>query len=166
MQFNITLVIIIVIILFYIKNTEQFTDTRSFYELTDGEKTQYIVNTYFLGPDEQPGGVKGAQIKKENDYIQTLPQDDTTCTDKFDKCPEWAANSECIINPEFMLYSCAKSCKSCSLSDQDKYNLVKIYNSREPPSCVNHDDKKTHNYPDPGHYMRQFDLYVNENAIL
>ena len=30
------------------KSVVKFEDTRSFYELTDGEKVQYIIDTYFL----------------------------------------------------------------------------------------------------------------------
>ena len=32
------------------------------------------------------------------------------CPDYNDQCPYWAASGECSKNPDYMLYSCMKSC--------------------------------------------------------
>jgi hypothetical protein len=158
---GIVIIIIIIVILLMLRNRENLKDPRSFYELTDGEKIQYIIDTYFMGSEElrQTSG----NTKKENDYIRSLPVSDQ-CSDSYDECSKWAANGECTINPGFMLYKCAKSCKSCALNDQQKYNLVEIYGNRDAPHCVYHPGSK--GYPDPQYYVRQFDSYYNENIII
>jgi hypothetical protein len=168
------LISLIVLIYFTIKHAESLEtkgiavsqDSRSFYELSDGEKIQYIIDTYFTGGEEQVNISKIEKRKKEDEYIKSLPQDDTTCPDKYDGCSEWAANNECIINPEFMLYACPKSCKACALNEQQKYNLVRIYNTRDPPHCLYHGKGEDHKYPDPDHYRRQFDLYFDDSHII
>lgn len=126
-------------------------DPRSFYQLTDGEKVQYIVDTYFMGPEVRQNQ---DQVKKDNKYINSLPES-SQCKDNYDKCKEWAENGECTINPEFMLYGCPGSCKACALSEQEKFNLVKIYNKREPSHCVFHGES----YPDPYKYLRKTEEY-------
>jgi len=141
-------------------------DTRSFYELTDGEKIQYILDNYFLGEEDVDQNAPSAQTKQDDNYISTLPTDDQTCTDNFDGCAAWAANNECIINPEYMLYNCAKSCKACALKPQDKYNLVRIYNSRDPPNCAYHGQGRIHSYPDPEKYIRKSEGYYNEDNLI
>jgi hypothetical protein len=112
----------------------------------------------FLEPDDQyeplsknlfTESKKTVSTKKaENAYINSLPAS-ANCPDKFDDCPKWANGGECTINPEYMLYNCAKSCQACALSDQEKENLTKIYNSRDPPVPVYHGE----GYPGPLEYM-------------
>lgn len=86
--------------------------------------------------------------KRENEYIDSLPED-SGCSDKFSSCKDWAAAGECSVNPEFMLYNCANSCQACKLSPTQKYNLVKIFNSRDPVTCVYHGEP----YPDSNNYL-------------
>lgn len=93
------------------------------------------------------------QIKKENEYIMNLPQSED-CADNYEGCPVWAENGECVINPEYMLYNCAKSCKACALGDQEKYNITYIYNNRPPPACVYHGE----DYPSTERYLNK--LYM------
>jgi hypothetical protein len=166
--------IVIILVIVYWSHTRSLSesltaaiisqDPRSFYQLTDGEKIQYIIDTYFNSSEQDV--VNAAKIKQENQYITSLPVDDQSCVDNYDDCPKWAADNECIINPEYMLYNCPKSCKACSLKPQDKYNLVNIYNTRDPPNCVYHDQTKIHSYPDPGRYIREFENYYNEDHII
>jgi hypothetical protein len=138
-------------------------DTRSFYELTDGEKITFIVDTYFKSKEEQAAEATaaGADTVAQDKYINNLPQSDQGCDDQFDDCSKWAANNECIINPEFMLYSCSKSCQACSLSEQDKYNLVQIYNSRSPPNCA----YRKGSYPDRQRFLRELEKVHNDPGI-
>lgn len=86
--------------------------------------------------------------KAENAYINSLPTS-TDCNDKYDDCPKWAADGECTINPEYMLYNCSKSCQSCALTPQQKINLVKIYNTRMPEHPVYHGE----DYPSTFDYV-------------
>jgi hypothetical protein len=135
-------------------------DPRSFYELTDGEKIQYIIDHYFESPQET-GTDTAARIARENTYIKSLPQN-SSCSDDYNDCATWAANNECIINPEFMLYHCPSSCAACSLTPQDKWNLVQIYNNRDPPNCVS----RGRGYPDPNRTLQQFYSYFNEDVLI
>jgi nitrogen fixation-related uncharacterized protein len=88
--------------------------------------------------------------KAENAFIASLPLS-TACNDNYTDCPKWAADGECTINPEYMLYNCAKSCQACALNEQQKYDLVKIYNTRDPAHCVYHDE----DYPSTTRFMYQ-----------
>lgn len=88
--------------------------------------------------------------KAENAFIASLPLS-TACNDNYTDCPKWAADGECVINPEYMLYNCAKSCQACALNEQQKYDLVKIYNTREPQHCVYHGE----DYPSTTRFMYQ-----------
>jgi hypothetical protein len=45
----------------------------------------------------------------EEDESDWSPQ----CHDRHDFCTERAANNECITNPGFMTFQCAKSCNTC-----------------------------------------------------
>jgi len=95
-------------------------------------------------------GKKSENLKKkaENAFIASLPLS-TACNDNFTDCPKWAAAGECVINPEYMLYNCAKSCQACALNEQQKYDLVKIYNTRTPANCVYHGE----DYPSTTRFM-------------
>ena len=56
-----------------------------------------------------------------------------------------------------MLYNCAKSCKACAYSTEDKNRLDKIYNSRKPKHCVYHGEE----YPGEfGQLNKMFDYTV------
>lgn len=92
---------------------------------------------------------KSEQTEEENQYIESLPWDEETeskkvkknrrkCRDRYNRCKQWAANGECLINPEYMLYNCARSCRACRLNPQQKYNVTRIMNRRDPSKCVYH----------------------------
>jgi ShK domain-like len=136
-------------------------DPRSFYELTDGEKVQYIVDTYFLGPDEQGGSPEEAQKAKDAKFIQSLPQDNTSCDDDFEGCAAWAQNGECTVNPEFMLYYCPKSCGACSMTPSQKYKAVQVYNRQPIDKCI----FRGESYPDPGRFVRNLESVFNDPGI-
>lgn len=120
--------------------------------LSDDEKITYLVDRY-LGYDNAAPADK--KVADQNTYIQSLPQD-ASCTDDYDDCPTWTANGECDINPEYMLYHCASSCKSCALTLQQKQNVTAIMNTRKPLSCVYHGNQ----YPGPYPYIRDLETYL------
>lgn len=120
--------------------------------MTDNEKIQWILDTYFDGFDEITD-TEAEKRREEDAFINSLPQDDSSCGDLYQSCPAWAANDECVINPEFMLYACPKSCSACALSEQDKFRLVLIYNGRP----LLH--KVYHGYPYPGNFPWLQKLY-------
>jgi|SRR6185437_3477145 len=122
-------------------------------QLSPGEKAQYIADTYF---NLVPKSEEDDKIARENAYIASLPQDGTSCQDGFDQCPIWADNNECTINPEFMLYNCASSCKACALNADQKNKLDKIYNSRPPVHCVYHGE----DYPGEFQYLNRLYDYT------
>jgi hypothetical protein len=130
-------------------------------DMTEGEKLQFIVDAYFSNTNT-PEDKKAELIKKQDDYIASLPIDDTSCKDMYDGCPAWAEAGECEINPEFMLYYCGKSCKSCALNEQQKSDLVGIYNSRDLKTCAVHSDHS--GYPGPFPYL--FELYSYSAPLL
>jgi hypothetical protein len=124
-------------------------------KLTDGEKGQYIVDTYFtyLPENEQIS----AQQEQDDTYINSLPKN-SDCDDVFDECANWADDGECKINPEFMLYKCPKSCEVCSISEQNKNKMTRIYNSRPLEHCVYHGAS----YPGEFKYLnKMYDYIVN-----
>ena len=45
--------------------------------------------------------------------VLTVLAADTSCTDKNDRCAEWAGKGECDANPVWMKPNCAESCKTC-----------------------------------------------------
>jgi hypothetical protein len=117
---------------------------RTWQEMSPDEKIDYLVTRY-LNNDYQTSENK--KTLENNKYISTLPQN-SDCKDDYDDCPSWAANGECDINPEYMLYNCKSSCKSCALTPQQMANVTSIMNNRNPPSCVYHGKP----YPGPFTY--------------
>jgi len=120
------------------------TWTKPYFAMTDGEKVQYIIDTFYSIQSESAAAE--IQRKKEDKYITSLPLADD-CADDFNKCAEWAKNGECTINPEWMLYNCKKSCKTCKLNPQELYNVTRIYNSRPPAASVFHGAEYPGNFP-------------------
>ncbi len=121
---------------------------KSFMQMTEGAKVQWIIDTFFKLYDDEEGGAIAAQTATENKFIDSLPADGT-CPDLYDKCAQWAANDECTINPEWMLKNCPGSCQSCGLTPQQRAKLIRIYNSRPPVHCVYHGGA----YPGEDSYM-------------
>jgi hypothetical protein len=126
-------------------------------KMTPGERVQYIINTYFSlrTEDEDPEKVRA----REDSYLRSLPLDGS-CPDHYSSCPQWAANNECVINPEWMLKNCPGSCKSCKLTKEQRSNVTAIYNQRDPPNCVFHGAS----YPGTLPYLE--DLYDYESGVL
>lgn len=160
-------ILIFLLIIFYLyiflKNKEYLEGDKKIIiwdKLTPGEKVQYISNLYFPIISEQ-AKENINQISDENDFIASLPKDDTTCENGFSKCPDWAKNGECEINPEFMLYNCAKSCKACKYTDEDKNKLDKIYNSRKPSHCIYHGEE----YPGEFSYLNKLYDYTTSIGL-
>jgi hypothetical protein len=129
---------------------------KSFNQMSEGEKVQFIIDTYFVAVSDEDVDTKKQQ--QENDYINSLPLSGTgatsstnttgqTCTDDYDDCQTWAQNGECTINPEFMLYSCPNACRACNLTPQQKQNVTVIYNSRKPAGKVYHGENYPGNFP-------------------
>jgi hypothetical protein len=130
---------------------------KSYYKMAEDEKLQFIMNTYFNELDS--GDDAEAEKKKHEDaFINSLPVN-ANCTDDYDDCPTWAGNGECVVNPEYMLYHCAKSCQSCALTPQQKFDLSVIYNSRPyTGACVYHG--KGASYPGPDKYIQKEYSYL------
>lgn len=116
--------------------------------LSPNEKIDYLVTRY-LGYNTKE--VVNTKVINENKYIASLPQS-ADCEDDYDDCPAWAANGECDINPEYMLYNCKKSCKSCALNPQQLQNVTAIMNSRPPPGC------SFHGKPYPGPFTYYYNM--------
>lgn len=149
-----------------IEKTERKPSLSTFYDLTDDEKVQYIVDNYFRDPEET-NNAQDNQTKADDAYIAQLPLNDSSCGDSFGDCAKWAANNDCLINPEFMLYACPGSCNACSLNEDEKYRLVQIYNRRKPPNCATAGrGHPPYLYPDRNHYLRMFDIYFNEAQLI
>lgn len=68
-------------------------------------------------------------------YIKTLPVNND-CNDQDTRCPAWALDNQCITNSSMMLWKCPKSCFTCSMSEEQKNNLRKIYGGRELTKCL------------------------------
>jgi hypothetical protein len=117
---------------------------QTWQDLSPDEKLDYLVTRYL---DQNGTSKVDPRIAKENAYITSLPQS-SDCTDDYDDCPAWAVSGECDINPEYMLYNCKKSCKSCALNPQQLENVTRIFNTRNPPSCAFHGNP----YPGPFNY--------------
>jgi hypothetical protein len=117
-------------------------------EMSEDDKLNYLVSRYL---DYDVKDEVSQKVQSENALIAALPQDGN-CKDNYDGCPGWAANGECDINPEFMLYNCKSSCKSCALNDQQLEDVTHIMNTRSPPSCV------YHGAPYPGPFRYTFHL--------
>jgi len=74
--------------------------------------------------------------KHELNFIKKLDIDNC-CEDLDDKCKALSENNNCVINAEWMLKNCPKSCGSCMLTEAQIGKLVIIYESRELPNCAN-----------------------------
>lgn len=118
---------------------------KPYYELTDGERVQYIIDTYY----SLAGSSEDEDRQAENDMINALPTDGS-CADDYSECAAWAAAGECTINPEFMLYKCKGACQSCALNPQQLNDVTAIYNSRPVDHSVYHGE----NYPGRFPYMK------------
>lgn len=116
---------------------------KTWRELSPDEKLDYLVTKYF---SYDSGDTPDSQIQIDNQFIASLPQDGN-CKDDFDGCIQWAANGECDINPEYMLYNCKSSCKSCALTEQQKNDVTEILNKRAPPGCAFHGNAYPGNLP-------------------
>jgi len=66
-------------------------------------------------PAEKPTTVKIAKGANEDGRPPTV--DRTTCDDRVQQCPGFAANGECDRNPGWMIVNCPKSCRACDLRD-------------------------------------------------
>jgi hypothetical protein len=51
------------------------------------------------------------------------------------------------------------------MTEDQKYNLVQIYNRSKPPHCAYRGAGSTA-YPNRDHYLRQFDIYYNEANLI
>jgi len=132
---------------------------KSFMQMTEGEKVQWIIDTYFKQDGDEEGEDKAAQTAEENQFIDSLPADGS-CPDLYNKCAVWAANDECTINPEWMLKNCPGSCQSCALTPQQRDELIRIYNSRPPVHCVYHGKP----YPGEDYYLSKLMNYGLRSA--
>lgn len=117
---------------------------RTWQEMSPDEKIDYLVTRYLNNDHLAEANPK---ILQQNQFIASLPQDGN-CKDDYDGCKSWAANGECDINPEYMLYNCKSSCKSCALTPQQTEKVTAILNSRSPPGCSYHGAP----YPGPFNY--------------
>ena len=143
-------VIVIVILLLFLRKKIQSTTPvlenpvlpPNWDEMPDEEKAAYVADFYIDKTEEPP---------LDETYIDKLPRD-SECENKFAECELWAANGECMINPEYMFYNCQKSCETCALTADEKYNVVEIVNSKSPDGCVYHGES----YPDP--FAKMLDL--------
>ena len=78
-----------------------------------------------------------ALFKREWETISGLPPFDPNCGDVKTECRKWSQDNDCIINSEFMLSNCPKTCGSCGMSpEQLKIITDTIYDTRATPNCV------------------------------
>ena len=54
-----------------------------------------------------------AAVVEEVEVEAITATDDPDCADDDDGCKTWAAAGECDKNPDYMLYSCRRSCAVC-----------------------------------------------------
>ncbi len=141
-------IVIIVLLLALLATQEHLTSDREPVIILEPDDRYEPLSKNLFKTDKK----SDAKKKAENNYINSLPTS-TDCADKFDDCPKWAADGECTINPEYMLYNCSKSCQSCALTPQQKFNIVKIYNSRDPEHPVYHGEDY------PGTFEYTYKLY-------
>jgi hypothetical protein len=126
---------------------------KKFEEMDYAEKLQYAIDNYFKKRKTEED-TKKDETKK---IIQDIPRSDVGCEDEYDECAEWAANGECEVNPEYMLYNCTKSCKVCGVSKKEKSKLIKAYNDLPIQNCVYHGA----NYPGEGYFLHTFYDYIS-----
>jgi hypothetical protein len=101
------------------------------------KKDEHLTNREIIRLLDEPNPFKESETDDDR-WIKSLPKN-SNCADLYDNCAKWAANDECQINPEFMLYNCPSSCQACSLTLDQKNRLDQIYNSRPPLHCVVHE---------------------------
>ena len=127
----------------WVHNLLYFPLPRTMDELTAVEQVDVLRDMFGDGVSKSD-----LEHERENAYIRGLPKS-RNCKDNYANCAKWAADGECSINPEYMLYNCASSCESCALNDQEKYNVSYIYGKRDPAHCVFHGE----DYPGITRYM-------------
>lgn len=76
-----------------------------------------------------------ATYNSQMNYMTRLPVD-ICCEDNEDKCPAWALNNQCLVNPDYMLTNCPKSCGSCKMSQSQIKKVTTINLTRTPPNCA------------------------------
>ena len=110
-----------------------------FKKLNADSRVNYLYYKYFKGDDEEKQQYfDSVKQKKENEFIANLPYGDD-CDNKKSDCEKRALAGECVINPKSMLYDCAKSCRACALTDENKTKIIDIIKSRQPYSCIYYD---------------------------
>ena len=76
-------------------------------------------------------------FRREWETIAGLPKFDPNCGDIKTECRAWSQDNDCIINSEFMLTNCPKSCGSCGMTPEQLKTVTEtIYDSRATPNCV------------------------------
>ncbi len=78
-----------------------------------------------------------SKFAKDASYMATLPSN-TTCADTDERCAQWAKTNDCVVNPNFMLKNCPKSCGSCGYSAAQIAALDKTMAQRSAPTCETH----------------------------
>jgi hypothetical protein len=131
---------------------------KKFNQMSYPEKLQYIIDNYFPKPIVDKEGNPIADKKEApKTKVPEISRSNQGCTDNYRGCESWALNGECEINPEYMLYNCPRSCNTCGVSDEDKYELVKKYNKQDLPGCVYHGEM----YPGQGQVIHSFYDYMS-----
>lgn len=112
--------------------------------LSPAQKLQWIIEIYYKPP------IKKKTKDEEEKYLKELPQS-RNCDNMYSECDKWAANGDCTVNPEFMLYNCPKSCAACELNPDQKYEATRILNKKDPQTCVYYGKP----YPDRNRWIWQ-----------
>lgn len=107
-----------------------------FNRLDNNTQVNYLFYKYFKGEDEEKQQYFDL-IKKRSDNmsIERMPYGDN-CSDIKTDCQKRAEAGECVVNPDMMLRDCAKSCRACALTDDDKQKITKIIESRPSYGCL------------------------------
>ena len=58
------------------------------------------------------------QDKEVKDSIEARRQQTEKCKDDDERCDYWSSAGECKSNPAYMLQSCKRSCKVCSIREE------------------------------------------------
>jgi len=77
-------------------------------------------------PTESPGSTSAPTPSSAPTFV--------SCVDGNARCPEWAEDNQCSINPDYMLKNCEKSCLVCQSGDDDQVTFppCRDNNSRCP----------------------------------